>query len=50
MAKSLANELIDMMLPYKHCIKTITCDNGREFYDFKRIEKKLGIQIYFAHP
>ena len=50
MAKPLANELIDMMLPYKHCIKTITCDNGREFSDFKRIEKKLGIQIYFAHP
>ena len=50
MAKPLANELINMMLPYKHCIKTITCDNGREFSDFKRIEKKLGIQIYFAHP
>ena len=50
MAKPLANELIDMMLPYKHCIKTITCDNGREFSDFKRIEKKLGIQIYFAQP
>ena len=39
-----------MMLPYKNCIKTITCDNGREFSDFKRIEKKFGIQIYFAHP
>ena len=50
MAKPLANELIDMMLPYKNCIKTITCDNGREFSDFKRIEKKLGIQIYFVHP
>ena len=49
-AKPLADELIDMMLPYKNCIKTITCDNGREFSDFKRIEKKLGIQIYFAHP
>lgn len=48
-AKPLADELIDMMLPYKNCIKTITCDNGREFSDFKRIEKKLGIQIYFAH-
>ena len=50
MAKPLANELINMMLPYKHCIKTITCDNGREFSNFKRIEKKLGIQIYFVHP
>ena len=49
-AKPLADELIDMMLPYKNCIKTITCDNGTEFSDFKRIEKKLAVQIYFAHP
>ena len=49
-AKSLANELIDMMLPYKDSIKTVTCDNGTEFSDFKRIENKLDVQIYFAHP
>ena len=45
MAKPLANELIHMMLPYKNCIKTITCDNGREFSNFKRIEKKLGYKF-----
>ena len=29
---------------------TITADNGKEFYDFVRVEKKLGIPLYFAHP
>ena len=49
-AKSLADELIDMTLPYKNYIKTITADNGNEFSDFKRVEKKLGLQFFFAHP
>ena len=45
-AKSLADELIDMTLPYKNYIKTITADNGNEFSDFKRIEKNLNLQIF----
>ena len=49
-AKSLADELIDMTLPYKNYIKTITADNGNEFSDFKRVEKKLNLQFFFAHP
>ena len=49
-AKSLADELIDMTLPYKNYIKTITADNGNEFSDFKRIEKNLNLQFFFAHP
>ena len=49
-AKSLADELIDMTLPYKNYIKTITADNGNEFSDFKRVEKKLDLQFFFAHP
>ena len=49
-AKSLADELIDMTLPYKYYIKTITADNGNEFSDFKRVEKKLNLQFFFAHP
>ena len=43
-------QLINMMLPYKNCVKTITCDNGTEFSDFKRVEKKLDLQFFFAHP
>jgi IS30 family transposase len=29
---------------------TITADNGKEFYDFVRVERKLKIPVYFAHP
>jgi len=36
-------------LPIKKLL-TITADNGKEFNDFKRIEKRLHTQLYFAHP
>jgi len=29
---------------------SITADNGKEFYDFARVEKKLKTPVYFAHP
>lgn len=31
-------------------IHSITTDNGTEFADFKRIEKRLKIPVYFARP
>ena len=30
--------------------KTLTLDNGKEFADFKRIEKKTGLTVYFSDP
>lgn len=30
--------------------KTITLDNGPEFADWKRLEKKSGATVYFAYP
>lgn len=30
--------------------RTTTCDNGKEFADFKAIEKQCGLDVYFAHP
>ena len=30
--------------------KTITFDNGTEFSDWERLEKKSGMTIYFAYP
>lgn len=30
--------------------KTLTLDNGVEFSDWERIEKRLGMTIYFAYP
>jgi IS30 family transposase len=30
--------------------KTMTVDNGREFTKFKDLEKRLKVDVYFAHP
>ena len=34
----------------KEKLLTITADNGKEFYDFKRVEKELETILYFTHP
>jgi len=49
-ANSLANTVIDMLLPYKNIVKSITSDNGSEFARHEKIAKKLQTQFYFAHP
>jgi len=36
-------------MPEQLC-KTMTCDNGKEFAAFKKVEKKLGLKVYFADP
>ena len=30
--------------------RTMTFDNGREFAGFKKLQKLLGVAVYFAHP
>ena len=47
-AKNLANKISLMMLPYKNGILSITSDNGTEFYEHKRIAKKLDTDYFFA--
>jgi IS30 family transposase len=49
-ALELANVVIDMMLPYKQFVHSITSDNGKEFAEHKRISKKLISEFFFAHP
>jgi IS30 family transposase len=39
-----------MKLFPKEKLFTITADNGKEFYDFKRVESVLKVPLYFAHP
>ena len=34
----------------KEKLLTITSDNGKEFYDFQRVETSLWVPLYFAHP
>jgi IS30 family transposase len=49
-AKGLAKELYFMLLPYKKAIRSITADNGSEFYEHQTIAQKLNTLFFFAHP
>ena len=49
-AKGLAVAVVDMLLPYKSVIHSITADNGTEFAEHKLIAKKLDADFFFAHP
>lgn len=49
-AKGLANAVVDMLMPYKNFIHSITSDNGTEFAEHKFIAKKLNAAFFFAHP
>jgi len=49
-AKNLSKQLINMLLPYKNSVLSITSDNGGEFAAHKTISKKLQTAFYFANP
>ena len=49
-ADLLAEAAIANMAELKANIKTITFDNGLEFAEHAKIGKKLGAEVYFAHP
>ncbi len=44
------SQAIKLLLPYKKWVHTITADNGKEFAQFKDLEKSLQTKVYFAHP
>ena len=49
-AQALAEVVIDMLLPYKEFVHSITSDNGKEFAEHKKISEKLNSEFFFAHP
>ena len=49
-AKNLANQISNLMLPYKQSVLSITADNGTEFYEHKEIKRRLDTDFYFADP
>lgn len=49
-AKDLSKQVIDMLLPYKNSVLSITSDNGTEFAEHQNIAQKLETEFYFAHP
>lgn len=49
-AKEVAKVVVDLLLPYKSKVYSITTDNGTEFADHLTICKKLNTTVYFADP
>lgn len=49
-AKSLKDQVNDILQPYKDFVFTITTDNGPEFAEHLEINKKLKTTVYFTHP
>lgn len=49
-AGEVAKIVIDMLLPYKEHVHSITSDNGKEFAEHQKISKKLRADFFFAHP
>lgn len=45
---TVSNALIKIIRDWN--IKSITADNGTEWHDFKRVEKRTGIKFYFCKP
>lgn len=49
--ETVTNAIIELLNKYpKELVKTITCDRGKEFAGWKRIEEELDCDIYFADP
>ena len=49
-AEEAAKVIVHLLEPYKYLLKTITTDNGSEFFCHEYITKRLGIKVYFADP
>jgi IS30 family transposase len=49
--KSMADAMIKALSKFpKGTVKTITCDRGSEFAEWRRIEKELDCDMFFADP
>tara|TARA_R110002050_G_scaffold299462_1_gene465147 strand:- start:7534 stop:8316 length:783 start_codon:yes stop_codon:yes gene_type:complete len=49
-AEDVTKATIELLMPYKQQVRTITADNGREFDHHEVISKALDTAFYFAHP
>ena len=49
-AKEVAKTVINLLLPYKKWVSSITFDNGLEFAEHQTIAQGLGTKIFFTHP
>jgi len=49
-AKTVSQAMIDLLRPFAAQTLTITCDNGKEFTEHRKIAEALQADVYFAHP
>jgi transposase, IS30 family len=49
-AKEVTAATIALLTPFKHLVRTITSDNGKEFAYHEQIAASLECDFYFAHP
>lgn len=49
-AEKVKDATVDVLLPVKDNVLTITADNGKEFAYHKKISENLNAKVYFAHP
>ena len=48
--ESISFKIIELLMPYKDKVKTLTLDNGKEFAAHEIFSKKLDARSFFAHP
>lgn len=49
-ATSVKDSLIEILMPYKDRVHTITSDNGREFSLHEKVAERLSCKYFFARP
>lgn len=50
-ASTIEKAIVDVLSTFPpELVKTITCDRGTEFANWRNIEEKLGCTVYFADP
>ena len=50
-AETLENAIVSVLSQIPpQLVKTITCDRGTEFANWRNIEKRLGCEVYFTDP
>ena len=49
-AEGLSRRAISLMSRGGARFETVTADNGTEFHDYKRVERRTGVTFYFARP
>ena len=49
-AEPLTEKAIEVLMPIKNMLYTITADNGKEFAYHQKIAKALNVDVYFAKP